>query len=246
VRRLILSDIHSNLEALEAVLADARKAYDEVVCCGDVVGYGASPNETAEWVRRHAAAVVRGNHDRACAGLDDMDDFSDPAREAALWTRTQLTAGARAWLAGLPAGPLRFPHFEAVHGSPAGEDEYLVSDFEVYDALGYLERPLCFIGHTHLQGLWSFRLDDLREGPRVAAGRRERSFVLDPAAVYVVNPGSVGQPRDDDPRAAYALWDEETGVLRLRRVAYDVALAQKKIRQAGLPGSLAARLAAGR
>lgn len=246
MRRLILSDIHANLEALEAVLADACNQYDEIVCCGDLVGYGASPAEVVAWARRNAAVIVRGNHDRACAGIEAMEDFNNAARDAALWTRHQLPYSDLAWLAALPAGPLRYELFEVAHGSPIDEDEYLVSDFEAYSVSRYIERPVSFIGHTHLQGLWSFRAGEFRKAPPVKPGQHEHSYTLDPASVYLVNPGAVGQPRDGDPRAGYALWDDASGTLLLRRVAYDIAGAQARIRQAGLPEHLASRLAHGR
>ncbi len=246
MRRLILSDIHANLEALEGVLRDARGQYDEIVCCGDVVGYGASPAEVVAWVRSNVSVIVRGNHDRACAGLDAIEDFNNSARDAAMWTMNRLSHNDLAWLASLPVGPLRFTGYEVAHGSPIDEDEYLVSDFEVQTIWRYLAQPLCFVGHTHLQGLWSWDAGNQRKAAPLKAREREHAYALEPGTLYLVNPGAVGQPRDGDPRAAYAIWDDEARTLNLQRVGYDIALAQRKIRESGLPESLANRLALGR
>jgi diadenosine tetraphosphatase ApaH/serine/threonine PP2A family protein phosphatase len=246
VRRLILSDIHANLEALEAVLADAREDYQEVVCCGDVVGYNANPVEVIEWVRHHATYVVRGNHDKGCAGLTEMGDFNPPARDAALWTREQLEPQDLKWLRELPAGPVRGEGFEIAHGSPADEDEYLISSGSAEPMSQFMERPICFAGHTHVQGGWSWERGGLLPLSRPGMSETERVIDLDPEYLYLINPGSVGQPRDRDPRAGYAIWDDETRLLHFRRVRYDIREAQSRILEAGLPGILAERLASGR
>lgn len=246
MRRLILSDLHGNGEALAAVLRDARGNFDEAVCCGDVVGYGASPGETVAWAREHATATVRGNHDRVCAGLSDDRWFNGAARAAALWTRDRLSAADLEWLRALPAGPLRFDNFELVHGAPYDEDDYLADDADVAGLDQELERPVCFIGHTHIQGGWQWTRGGLYRLPTPAPDESERLIPLENETLYLVNPGAVGQPRDHDPRAAYAIWDDDTRQLVFRRVAYDVERAQQRILEAGLPGWLAARLAIGR
>ena len=246
MRRLILSDIHANWAALEAVLGSAEGAYDEMVCCGDLVGYGADVAEVLEWAMEQPMRIVRGNHDRACCGLDDMEWFNAPARAAVAWTREMLSEEVEDWLLRLPGGPLLADGFEVVHGSPLDEDEYLLDAFAVERLHAALERPLCFAGHTHLQGGWSWQRGGLQRLAVPGPKAEERVIDLDADYLYLVNPGSVGQPRDGDPRAAYALWDAEERLLRLRRVKYDVAAAQLRILNAGLPKSLADRLAIGR
>jgi diadenosine tetraphosphatase ApaH/serine/threonine PP2A family protein phosphatase len=246
VRRLIVSDIHSNREALDAVLADARKQYDEVICCGDVVGYGASPAECIDWVRKYAFTIVRGNHDRACAVPDDAADFNPAALTATLWTHQILDRSDLLWLMELPQGPVRKGDYEIAHGSPSDEDAYLFFGRQVAEEFELLQSPICFIGHTHVQGGWS--AVDGRVAPLVAPRVKETERVLElrEDALYFINPGSIGQPRDGDPRAGYAIWDTGENLVRFRRVPYDVRAAQQRILNAGLPEYLATRLAAGR
>ncbi len=245
MRRLIVSDIHANIEALEGVLKDSEGLYDEVVCCGDLVGYCASPAEVVDWAREHVDLIVRGNHDRVCAGLDDHGWFNPKAQAAVSWTATQLDEAQLGWLAALPAGPLLEDSFELAHGSPADEDAYLLDYDEVYPISEMLLRPICYFGHTHFQGAWTWYKDNLYALQGPAANRGEMIHELMPSNHYLINPGSVGQPRDRDPRAAYAIWDSDKRELALRRVAYDVASAQKRILSAGLPTFLAQRLAIG-
>jgi diadenosine tetraphosphatase ApaH/serine/threonine PP2A family protein phosphatase len=246
MRRLILSDIHGNLEALEAVISDAQGRYDEVVCCGDIVDYGANPREAIAWVRASAARVVRGNHDRAAWEPAVRESFTPSAQIAAEWCARILSAQDLEWLRGLPAGPLWGDEFGLVHGSPADEDAYLESTTDVRDIDQFLERRLCFLGHTHVQGGWQWQPGGIRRMRGPLAGEPARVLDLDPDAFYLINPGSVGQPRDHDPRAAYAIWDAAERLLTYRRVAYDIESAQRRIVAAGLPPSLAARLAVGR
>lgn len=245
MRRLIVSDIHGNLEALEAVLRDARGEWDQMLCLGDLVGYGASPREVVSLIREQAAAVVRGNHDRVCAGLDDDEWFNDAARRAVRWTRAALDEESLHWLSELPSGPLYFEGFEIAHGAPYDEDEYLVSDDDVDYVAETMERPLCFVGHTHLQRVWDLSGVEPQRLSVPGTGERELRLTIGAESVLLVNPGSVGQPRDRDARAAYALWDSDARELILRRVEYDIAGAQRRIREAGLPDFLAARLAHG-
>ena len=153
MRDLIISDIHANLEGLEAVVAAARDGYDRVVCCGDLVGYGADPNAVVDWVRAHAAVVIRGNHDKVAAGLDSMEAFNPMARQAAVWTASALTAENRAWVRGLERGPVVVDGaYSVVHGSPRDEDEYVVEGPEVRVAMEAATEELTFFGHTHVQG----------------------------------------------------------------------------------------------
>lgn len=244
MRYLVLSDIHANWEALWAVLEDAAGQYDCVVCCGDLVGYGADPNLVVEWVRAHACAVVRGNHDKAAAGLQDAEDFNPYARAAAQWTAHVLSPENALYLRRLPAGPQSLPGFDLVHGSPTDEDEYLTW-VEPSLLLPYLSQSLTFFGHTHCQLAFCLR------GPRaeylsgVPAEHSRITIRLQARCRYLVNPGSVGQPRDGDPRAAYALYDDAAGEVYLCRTLYPISVAQAKILRAGLPAYLAERLASG-
>jgi predicted phosphodiesterase len=246
VRYLIVSDIHGNLEGLEAVLAHAAGKYDQALCCGDLIGYGADPNAVTEWAREHAAAVVRGNHDRASVGLDDLEWFNPVARAAAVWTQQELTPDHTEYIRNLPKGPLMFDGFQVVHGSPLDEDEYMLAAADAGQVFSYLETPLTFFGHTHLQGgfIWNHaRIETIEQTPRA---EERLTLELDPECAYMINPGSVGQPRDGDPRAAYVLYNPEERFLIYYRLPYDVGKAQEKIRRAGLPPILADRLAAGR
>lgn len=246
MRYLILSDIHANRQALEAVLADAQARFDAIACCGDVVGYGADPDWAIDWVRANVPYVVRGNHDRACAGLEDLDWFNPAAKASAIWTVNRLTDDRALWLRDLPAGPLELDGFHLIHGSPLDEDEYVIGVREAAELSAYLERPVSFFGHTHLQGGFQIHRNGVL---RLSAPRRDEDTAaveIEPDSLYLVNPGSVGQPRDGDWRAAYAVYDSERRYVEYRRVPYDVAAAQDRIRQAGLPDLLAERLASGR
>lgn len=268
MRYLVVADIHANAQALTAVLESAP-AHDRIVCCGDLVGYGGEPNEVVDWARSSGALVVRGNHDRVAAGIDDYRIFKSAARASAVVTRQLLTEANREYLAGLPAGPLDAGGFCLVHGSPDGEDQYLAATRFVAPLLPKLEYPLYFFGHTHLQGGYALRRSltvKLSDNPQ-AAGEilpefRGYSGVFDlrqarpdetetllrlvPGAIYLINPGSVGQPRDRDPRAAYCLYDSAENLVRYYRVPYDIGAAQRRIRERGLVPDHAKRLEAGK
>jgi len=245
VRYLVLSDIHANWEALEAVLEDAAGRYDEIVCCGDLVGYGADPNRVVEWARRHVRAIVRGNHDKAAFDPEVIEWFSAGAAAAARWTRTELTAENLDFLRRLPKGPLLVGGFAILHGSPIDEDEYILDDWEAQRLFGYLSAEINFFGHSHLQGGFLLTPEGAEPIRAIPAGRDKPTLRLEPGPIFLINPGSVGQPRDHDPRAAYALYDEQRRCVSYHRVAYDVETAQRKIRLAGLPEGLAERLAYG-
>jgi predicted phosphodiesterase len=236
---LIVSDIHGNREALEAVLADARGRYDRIVCLGDLAGYGADPNFVVDWARADVSAIVRGNHDKLCAGLESFYAYRPAARTAAEWTVNTLTAENRSYLERLPRGPLPYEGFDLVHGSPIDEDEYLMSAGDVAAIHNEIETPLSFFGHTHLQGGFLIARNSVKSIDR------HRVLELEGRHTYLVNPGSVGQPRDGDPQAAYAIYSPKERVIEFKRVVYDAAAAAKKIREAGLPESLATRLLSG-
>ncbi len=246
MRYLVLSDLHANFEALNTVLESAAGNYDRILCLGDLVGYGADPNAVTDWVRANTAVVVRGNHDRACAGLEDLAWFNPVARIAAEWTHHQLTPGNREYIAALPKGPISVENFQVMHGAPLDEDEYMVQAADAGQAFPYLETSLGFFGHTHLQGGFEWTRSHIRVIPRPGPGETEFVLELDPDCAYLINPGSVGQPRDADPRAAYVLYDPEDKYIVYRRTPYDISAAQEKIHNAELPGVLAERLSLGR
>jgi diadenosine tetraphosphatase ApaH/serine/threonine PP2A family protein phosphatase len=248
MRYLVLTDIHANLEAMEACLADAApRGFDRTLVLGDLVGYCADPNAVVERVQAlKPAAMVRGNHDKVACGLEQPDGFNAVARRAAHWTHDVLTPANRKWLADLPQGPVVLDELvEICHGSPFDEDAYIFDELDAVRGLKTSERPLCLFGHTH----WPVMFE--MAGGRVEmAGSPECSvagrLVLLPQSKYLVNPGSVGQPRDGDPRAAYGLVDTTASTVELYRVDYAIETTQAKVIKAGLPEVLAQRLAAGR
>jgi predicted phosphodiesterase len=245
VRYLILSDIHANWEALQAVLRSAQSAYDRIVCCGDVVGYGADPDAVTEWARNNITSIVRGNHDKACAGLEDLEWFNALARTSALWTQGIMKPDNIGYLHDLVKGPERIDGFQIVHGSPLDEDEYVVSEQDVAQVAPYLDASVSFFGHTHLQCGFLCHRNGVKRLRGVDAESNAQVLDLDSDASYLINPGSVGQPRDGDPRAAYAIYQPDARLVTLCRAEYDVAAAQRKILEAGLPELLALRLEAG-
>lgn len=251
MRILLLSDIHSNLEALEACLA-AAPAHDTVVNLGDIVGYGASPNEVTARSRELGGTLVRGNHDKVVAGLEQVENFNPAAGMAALWSRSQLTSENLEWLKQLPEGPILapgLPGIQFVHGAPQDEDQYVVNLEDAVPSLLSSEVSITFFGHTHVQGTFSLRggLGEAVHPEYASVGNKETAeFKLQSGVHYMVNPGSVGQPRDGDWRAAFATFDPEARTVTFYRVPYDLRGAQERILAANLPQRLATRLAAGR
>lgn len=247
MRYLILSDIHANLEALEAVLALApASSFDRLLVLGDIVGYGADPNAVVDCVRSLSPhVVIRGNHDKVAAGLADAESFNATARVSAEWTSQHLTAANRAYLASLPAGPHACDEdVEVCHGAPYDEDAYIFEHDDALHALEQMTRPLGFFGHTHVQiGYW---LSADAFDVIVPESDFDSTLFVESDRRYLINPGAVGQPRDGDPRAAFAEYESGTRELKLRRAPYDVALAQTKILEAGLPEGLARRLGVGK
>jgi predicted phosphodiesterase len=243
---LILSDIHANLAALEAVLdAAPPSSFAGVLVLGDLVGYGADPNAVVDRIRDIAPAImIRGNHDKVACGLEPPEGFNAAARDAALWTLATLRPDNRDYLAALPAGPrTTVDGIEVCHGSPADEDAYIFDPSDARVALAAASERMCFFGHTHVQIAYVLARTSLRViGP---SSGDETLIELDADARCLINPGSVGQPRDGDPRAAYAIADAEAGVLWLRRVPYDVAASQARIAEVGLPDVLGRRLSVG-
>lgn len=238
MRYLILSDLHANWEALQAVLAQAESGYDQIVCCGDLVGYGADPDLVTEWARENTVSIVRGNHDKACAGLEDLEWFNPIARQSVVWTQNTMKPSNLDYLRNLRKGPEIYDDIELVHGSPVDEDEYIVTEREVAQIVSYLDSNIAFFGHTHLQGAFLCH----RNGVKLLGAD---TIEIENDSIYYINPGSVGQPRDGDPRAAYAIYELESRLVTLRRTPYDVLTTQQKIVKAGLPEILARRLSAG-
>jgi diadenosine tetraphosphatase ApaH/serine/threonine PP2A family protein phosphatase len=252
MRALAISDIHGNLHALEAVLA-AAPVHDVVWDLGDVVGYGARPNEVVARLRALNAVHVRGNHDRACSGLTSTQGFNPVAAAAAQWTHETLTEENLEWLRAMPKGPVAVADgVLCAHGSPLHEDHYIVSMRDAWAPLQRMESGVTLFGHTHVQGNFSLlNADWEEERPRFEERDEAVSVRLDLAqgTRHLINPGSVGQPRDADWRAAFAIYehDAQNAVsVTFHRIPYDVAGAQAAIREANLPERLAARLGTGR
>ncbi len=240
MRYAILSDIHGNLEALRAVLDDCADRVDAVLCLGDTVGYGADPLPCVELIAERAQAIVGGNHEYAVAGRLGMEWFNRYARAAAEWTQERLDEDHRAYLGALPLLS-EVDDATLVHASPAQPEEwdYLMTAEDGFAAFPYFATRWCFVGHSHVPGAWSLGSAGPEHHPGGGPLRSERG------RRYIVNVGSVGQPRDRDPRAAYAVWDVEAGRTQIHRVGYDVGAARRKIVEAGLPRFLADRLTAG-
>ena len=246
MRALVVSDIHGNLQALQAVLQAAGDV-DEIWNLGDAVGYGANPNEVIATIRERASVNVRGNHDRVCAGLTNAENFNPVAAQAALWTRATLSPDNLAWLRAVPQGPIRTSERAAIaHGSPLDEDHYILSMRDAWTPLQRMQTALTFFGHTHVQGAFAQQGADWEEAHPHTNSEAEFHLDLLPDARYLINPGSVGQPRDRDPRAAFATYDSDRNCVIFHRIPYDVAGAQAAIRAAGLPERLASRLETGR
>ena len=250
MRALVLSDIHGNLEALEAVLA-AAPPHDAVWNLGDVVGYGASPNECVALMERLADSSIRGNHDKVACGITLPTHFNPTARQAVEWTASTLTPEASQWLRDLPQGPISPAGSDSMisHGSPVHEDIYVINIRDAWEPLQRAQHRVTLFGHTHVQG--GFHVLEQQWLEVKPAHRRESRCIWtmklkDDGTRYMINPGSVGQPRDGDWRAAFALLDEEAGEVSFYREPYDLARAQGRILMAGLPERLALRLREGR
>jgi len=247
MRYLVISDIHANLEAFEAVMAAATGLdYEKVLLLGDLVGYGADPNAICDRVRElKPDALIRGNHDKVGSGVESPEGFNAVARNAIRWTYDTLTKDNREWLAALPPGPMIVDDMiEICHGTPFDEDAYVFDDLDALRAMHAARRPLCLFGHTHVQVGHFLSRDQF--GLATAEERRPLTIPLDESNRYLVNPGSVGQPRDGDPRAGFGLADTKAREMIIYRVEYPISKAQARILEEGLPDVLAQRLALGR
>lgn len=239
----ILGDVHANLSALRKVLeAFEREGVERILSVGDIVGYGAAPQECIALLRELDVQVVRGNHDAAVVGQIDLLYFNHVARQAVLWTQSVLSDEECAWLAGLPY-TLDTDHCTVSHGTLHRPElfDYIQGTTDGDPSLDVMELPVCFVGHTHVP-LTLLRLHD---DPLRTAYTNEDEIDLTESRHALVNVGSVGQPRDEDPRAAYAIYDSDQERVWIRRVSYDIDAEARRIRSAGLPGMLADRLALG-
>lgn len=236
----IIADIHANLEALQVVLEDAKKQQvTNYACLGDVVGYNANPKECLDIVRTMNMPCVKGNHDEYCSSEEHLEGFNPAAAAAVNWTRKQLTEDDRQWLRDLKYTRM-VTNFTIVHATLDGPQRwgYVFDKLAAAASLTYQNTSVCFFGHTHVPV--AFMKDS------VVRGGTYSKFKTEPGKKYFVNVGAVGQPRDNNPKCAYVVYDPDEGTIEIRRLDYDIATAQKKILAAGLPERLAERLAYGR
>jgi predicted phosphodiesterase len=245
MRYLLFSDIHGNLEALRSILAAAKKeAVDTYIFLGDLVGYGASPNEVIQEIQTlKPLHIIRGNHDKAVSELDSIETFNPVAAAAIHWTRDNLSEENRKYLAQLPSGPkIINENLTLCHGSPADEDYYIFGEFDAAEAFMYTGTAITFFGHTHLPFVYTEE-DRLVKGKFITS--KNQKVKLQEKIRYLINPGSVGQPRDRKPDASYAVFDSDEKKVVFHRVPYDIKAAQEKITSVDLPRSLADRLEIG-
>jgi predicted phosphodiesterase len=243
MRYLVLSDIHSNIEALTAAVNKATDVgFDRTVCCGDLVGYGPSPEEIMDVLDELKTTTIRGNHDRVISGLDEPTHFNVAARQAVEWSREHISPPYRQRLAELPVGPLQITEkAQLVHGSSRDEDEYVVTQSDAVANLAVAAPTITFFGHTHEPLVFT---RSIRWSPSYEPDGSARLRL--PSDKMLVNPGSVGQPRDGDPRSSFVIWDDHESVLEFYRTEYDVEKTQTRMREAKLPEFLVTRLAFGR
>jgi predicted phosphodiesterase len=243
MRILIVSDIHANLVALDAVINNAER-FDRVWCLGDVVGYGPEPNACIDRLRHYDLTCLAGNHDWAVLDKLDLEEFNPDARRSAIWTRNQLNPESLSWLHALPERiPVQESKYTLVHGSPRYPIwEYVLTPAVARINFEHFDTPFCLVGHTHVPVLYRYH----REEQMATAEPMPEGFpiALGPERM-MINPGSVGQPRDGDPRAAYAILDLETNTLTHYRIEYDIVATQAKMEQAKLPTRLIQRLSYG-
>lgn len=240
MRYAIIADIHANLEAFNTVLADAKAMNcTHYACLGDVVGYNANPKECLDMVRAMNMPVVKGNHDEYCSSETDLEGFNPHAQEAINWTRNQLTEDDRKWLRDLRYIRL-VASFSIVHATLDGPQRwgYVFDKLAAAASFTYQNTSVCFFGHTHVPV--AFVRDAMVRGGTYS------KFKTEPGKKYFINVGSVGQPRDGNPKASYVVYDLDEGSIEIRRLDYDIGTTQRKILEAGLPPRLAHRLAEGK
>ena len=246
MRYLVISDMHGNWDAFAAVLRRVRrKRFDAILVLGDLVGYGAGPNQVVEAVKNLEGDVyvVRGNHDKVVCELEDGSNFNQPALAAARWTTDRLTPANMRYVRQMPVGPMEVsPEVHICHGSPLDEDTYVFSIYDAYEIFSNYKAPVVFFGHTHIPSLFVLQ----SKGIEVAMVQGDSfTLKLEEGNRYLLNPGSIGQPRDRDPRASYITYDTESRTVRWQRVDYAIAKAQERILRSGLPKVLADRLSLG-
>jgi predicted phosphodiesterase len=245
MRYLVFTDIHGNLEAFHAVLKFIqKKRIDHYLCLGDLVGYGASPNEVIQrLLTLRPLSIVRGNHDKAVSGLDSVQTFNPIAASAIYWTTGHITKKNFDFLYRLQKSPeIVHETITICHGAPFDEDYYIFGEFDAAEAFGYFQTPICFFGHTHFPFVYSEK-DQAVEGTFLEGNSNE--IKLEKGTRYLINPGSVGQPRDRNARAAFAVYDSDARTVKFFRVEYDVTEAKRKILDEKLPSALAERLSLG-
>jgi len=247
MRYLILSDIHSNLTALDAVIEAAKGKWDKAVCLGDLVGYGPDPNDVVERIQSLDAVTIRGNHHKGVSDMAHSEDFNPVARAGLLWTHSQLLPENRAYIENLPKGPKSVGPFSIIHGAFHDEDEYVFSPASALDGLISSPTQVAFFGHTHVQGGFTLHGDEVAVvSSRPVPGKLTFPLKIEHEIKYLLNPGSVGQPRDGDRRAGFAIADLEHHLVEFWRVPYDIESVQVRMEQAGLPEPLILRLTFGR
>ncbi len=243
MRYAIISDIHANLEALSAVISKiAELKADRILCLGDIVGYNTNPNEVIDILKNEKALCIIGNHDAVACGLKEPEDFNPLAKRAALWTREQLAEKNKTFLRKLPR-ELKVDNFFIFHGSIRDTDRYILDKEDIKENFQFLEKltgqpRVGFFGHTHVRIAYGYYRD-------VISMDLSLELSISPWRKYLINPGSVGQPRDYDPRASFLVYDTLEQKVAFYRIDYDIAACQDKIIKAGLPSQLAARLAMG-
>ena len=242
----IISDIHSNLEAFEETLKRTDEIrVNEILCLGDIVGYNANPNECVKIIKERQIKTIMGNHDRTSCGIEEPTSFNEYAKEAVFWTRKEITAETQDYLKNLKDSIVIDNEFLVVHGSPRDPDEYILSRSSAAQNLQYLKKnfkniTICFFGHTHVKAFYSLT------GESGIVSNSSEGIVLSGDGTFLINPGSVGQPRDRDPRGFFIIFDTEKRLVRYEPVAYDIEKTSLKVINAGLPKFLAERLFEGR
>ncbi|MBI1911601.1 MAG: metallophosphoesterase family protein [Deltaproteobacteria bacterium] len=243
MRYAVISDIHSNLEAFSAFIDEVENLdINKIICLGDIVGYNANPNECIDIIRKKKIICVMGNHDSRASGLEDPFDFNLQAQTAIYWTRHALNAENKEFLRNLPRTLLIDNKFLAVHGSIDDTDTYILGERSAlrnFDLLREMGRPnLCFFGHTHVPVTFA-------EHDGSADIKTDQTIKIEKGVNYLINPGSIGQPRDRDPRASFIIYDTRKSIVTFHRIEYDIQSTAEKILAAGLPERLAERLKLG-
>jgi putative phosphoesterase len=245
MRYLVFSDIHGNLEALESIMDFAeKKSIDRYILLGDLVGYGADPEKVINKIRAiKKITYIRGNHDKAVAHINSLEGFNSIAAAAIIWTQKNISDENMHFLSQMKKGPLTIQKdITLCHGAPFDEDYYIFGEMDAAEAFVYLKTSVNFFGHTHLPFVYSLK-NNLVRGDYMSGESNE--VVLEKSIKYLINPGSVGQPRDRNSLAACAIYESDQRKVTFYRMKYDIKKAQNKIREAGLPPSLAERLSLG-